>query len=138
MPEADFIITVFCVVEDLIKALALPPLRKRGFTPGLSDSEVITMEIVGEFLGRHEDKGIWHYFSTHWLTWFPKIPCRTTFLRQAANLWLVKQAIQAVLARCLGAHNDRIFIKKNTRKSTTAICAFAGIIKKLHTALNRV
>ena len=119
--EADFIIAVFCVVDDILKALALPPLRKRGFAPGLSDSEVITMEIVGEFLGQHEDKGIWRYFSTHWRTWFPKIPSRTTFLRQAANLWHVKQSIQAVLARRLGAYDDRIHIVDGF---PLPICAF--------------
>ncbi len=58
MPEEEFIIVVFCLVEDIIKALELPALRRRGFPPELSDSEVIMMEIVGEFLGQHKDKGI--------------------------------------------------------------------------------
>ena len=39
--------------------------------PKLSDSEVITMEIVREFLGLNHDKQIWKYFSIHWLEWFP-------------------------------------------------------------------
>ena len=121
MSEADFIITVFCEVEYIIKAMALPPLRTRGFKPRLSDSEVITMEIVGEFLGQHEDKGIWRYFYTHWRTWFPKIPCRTTFVRQAANLWYVKQMIQAVLAQRLGAYDDNIHIVDGF---PLPICAF--------------
>jgi len=29
------------------------PLRQRGFVPKLADSEVITMEVVGEFFGIH-------------------------------------------------------------------------------------
>jgi hypothetical protein len=110
MSEELFIITVFCLVEDLLSELKHPPLRTRGFAPKLSDSEVITMEIVGEFLGQHEDKGIWYYFSTHWSHLFPNIPCRTSFLRQATNLWQIKQMIQELLAKRLGAYDDDIHI----------------------------
>jgi hypothetical protein len=51
MSEEYFIIVTYCIVDDIIKSLELPPLRTRGFSPKLSDSEVITMKIVGEFLG---------------------------------------------------------------------------------------
>jgi len=40
-------------------------LRPRGFAPQLTDSEVITMEGVGEFLGLDTDVGIWKYFGRH-------------------------------------------------------------------------
>jgi hypothetical protein len=33
--------------------------------PKLSDAEVITMEIVGEFMVKDQDKGIWRYFRNH-------------------------------------------------------------------------
>lgn len=121
MSEEYFIIAVFCLVDDLIKALKLPPLRKRGFAPALSDSEVITMELVGEFLGMHEDKGIWSYFTRHWHPLFPSMPHRTTFLRQAANLWSVKQAVQTLLAQHLGAYGDNIHIADGF---PLPICAF--------------
>jgi hypothetical protein len=52
MPLEDFIITVFCWVEEHLEALIGDHrLRQRGFAPKLTDSEVITMEVVGEFLG---------------------------------------------------------------------------------------
>lgn len=58
MPLEDFIITVFCLVAENIKnEKALQRLRHRGFAPKLSDEEVITMEVVGEFLGVDTDKG---------------------------------------------------------------------------------
>ncbi len=53
MPEGEFIIAAFCLPEEIIKALELPRLRRRGFPLELSNSEVITIEIVGEFLGQH-------------------------------------------------------------------------------------
>jgi hypothetical protein len=36
-------------------------IRKSGFNPALSDSEIITMELVSEFLGIDTDKGAWEY-----------------------------------------------------------------------------
>tara|TARA_B100000614_G_C14422579_1_gene442601 strand:- start:599 stop:787 length:189 start_codon:yes stop_codon:yes gene_type:complete len=52
----------------------------------LSDAEVLTMEIAGEYMGYGSDKAIWFYFLEHWSHFFPKIACRTRFTRQNANL----------------------------------------------------
>jgi hypothetical protein len=85
---------VFCLVEELFEEVTGGvKLRTRGFAPRLSDSEVITMEIVGEFFGYEGDKAIWDYFKRHWMAWFPALGDRSTFLRQAANLWRIKQLI---------------------------------------------
>ena len=109
MPLEDFIITVFCCVEQMWQKSLLPSrLRQRGFAPKLSDSEVLTMEIVGEFLGFDSDQQIWKYFRCHWKFWFPDLGSRSTFARQAANLWYVKQLLHQRLARELGAYTDTI------------------------------
>ena len=79
------------------------PLRQRGYAPRLSDAEVITMELVGEFLGYDGDKAIWAYFRRHWPAWFPALGDRTSFLRQATNLWRVKQLLHERLVAELGA-----------------------------------
>ena len=82
----DFITAVFCCVDDLLKKMTKgKAVRSRGFKPSLSDSEVITMEIVGEFQSIHTDKGIWQYFRRHWFSMFPQIKSRSSFVRQAAN-----------------------------------------------------
>jgi hypothetical protein len=66
MPLEDFIIAVLCCVEEMWHESPAPSrLRRRGFPPKLSDSEVLTMEIVGEFLGYDTDQHIWKYFR--WL-----------------------------------------------------------------------
>jgi len=49
------------------------PWRRRGPQPTLSDSEVLTMEVVGEFLGYDTDEGIFDYFYWHWLDLFPAL-----------------------------------------------------------------
>jgi hypothetical protein len=66
MSIEEFIIAIFCLVEDeLNKMLQGKKLRQGGRIPNLTDSEVITMEIVGEFLGKDGDKTIWDYFKNH-------------------------------------------------------------------------
>lgn len=105
-----FIVSVFCLVDDHLKGRQRT-YRKRGPTPKLSDSEVITMEIVGEFLGIDTDKGIYLYFKRHYPHYFPKMreTHRTTFARQAAKLWVIKEIFwQHLLAHelGLGAHED--------------------------------
>jgi hypothetical protein len=89
-----FIVSVFCLIDDHLRGRHRS-YRSRGPAPKLSDSEVITMEIVAEFLGIDTDKGIYHYFKRHYKEWFPTL-CevhRTTFARQAANLWKIKEQI---------------------------------------------
>ena len=84
----DFIITVYCLVDETLKhLLGSQKLRHRGFKPRLSDSEVITMEVIAEFLGIDTDKGAWEYFFQHWLDWFPALGSRANYAKHAANLW---------------------------------------------------
>jgi hypothetical protein len=92
MDISTFIIIVFCQIDDW---LSDKKLRQRGPKPTLHDSEVLTMEVNGEFLGMDEDKAIYTYFRRRWADWFPGIAQvhRTTFVRQAANLWAMKQQL---------------------------------------------
>ena len=104
MSLEEFIITVFCWVEDGFESVTGGvKLRTGGFAPRLSDSEVITLEIVGELLGHDGDEAIWSYFKRHWAAWFPGLRERSTFVRQAANLWRVKQLLHVRLVTELGA-----------------------------------
>jgi len=102
-----FIITIFCLVVDMLdEILKDKKLRQRGPAPKLHDAYVITMEIVGEFLGYDTDKGIHQYFKTHWIHFFPNIGDRTAFVRQAANLWNIKQVIRDYLLKILSNDAD--------------------------------
>ncbi len=103
MPVEDFIIYVYCLVDDFYQREITTPLRTRGRAPKLTDSEVITMEIVGEWTGHHTDKGIWEYFKGYWLPLFPDLPARSQFARQASNLSKVKQLFHQYLCHQLRA-----------------------------------
>lgn len=70
----------------------------------------MTMEIVAEYRGIETDVGIWKYFREHWQAWFPALKSRTTFVRQAANLWQYKAILQQKLAEQLGALDDDVHL----------------------------
>jgi hypothetical protein len=94
MDISTFITAVFCLVDDWLKGR--PKLRQRGPSPELSDSEVLTIEIVGEYLGIDTEKGLYAYFKRHYQGWFPALRRvhRTTFARQSANLWAAKEELR--------------------------------------------
>ncbi len=107
----DFITMVFCWVDDQLKVLTHGQrLRQRGFAPAVADSEVVAMELVGEFLGLDSDEQIWAYFKQHWHSWFPKLRTRSPFVRQAANLWAYQLQLQQALAQHLGAALDHVHL----------------------------
>jgi hypothetical protein len=51
----SFTIAAYCLVDEVLDAVASDPdwrrLRRRGPVPMLADGEVLTMEVMGEFLG---------------------------------------------------------------------------------------
>src|SRR5829696_8829227 len=100
MERDIFIIMVYCLVSEQLNILRKSsPIRRGGFAPALSDEEVITIEICGEYFKHNTDKDLFNYFKAHYQTWFPNLKERTTFVRQAANLWQYKTLIQQLLAR---------------------------------------
>ena len=62
MDLSTFIVAVFCLVDDRLKGRRI---RQRGPAPKLSDAEVLTVEIVGEFLGLDTDEAIFRHFREH-------------------------------------------------------------------------
>lgn len=120
MEHITFLINVFCLVDDFLKGKVV---RHRGPKPLLQDCEVLTMEIVGEFLGIDTHSGIFHYFSRHYSGWFPTLRhiYRTTFVRQSANLWRVKQQLWAVLLEQV--NHDRLI--SVTDSLPIPMCRFA-------------
>lgn len=99
----EFMIAVYCLVDALLGEVQTDPgwrrVRRRGPAPTLADSEVITMVTVGEFLGLDQDVAIYQYFRRHHPGWFPALQQvhRTTFARQAANLWAVTERLWRAL-----------------------------------------
>jgi hypothetical protein len=109
MDRYDFIITVYCLVCDYYQMVTDQfKIRRGGFAPALTDEEVITIEICGEYFKLNTDQDIFDYFQTHYREDFPQLRDRTLFVRQAANLWQVKAAIQQLLVIRSGQADDPV------------------------------
>jgi hypothetical protein len=91
----SLIIAVFCLVDDTLRRATPTRLRQRGPHPLLTDAEVLSIEVVGEYLGLDRDSELFAYFRRHYAHFFPRLRQvhRTTFARQAANLWKVKEVL---------------------------------------------
>src|SRR5215510_6811916 len=109
MTPQELLLVVFCLIDDEMKALCLGRLRRRGSAPRRADSEVITIEVVGEFLGLDADRELFRHFRVYHTAEFPALAhiSRTTFARQAANLWRVKHLLQSRLADWLAGDDPR-------------------------------
>jgi len=109
MDRDTFIITVYCLVDDEFKKLsAVYRVRHAGFAPELSDAEVITMEICGEYFKQQTDKDLFDYFAQHYRHFFPTLSERSLFVRQAANLWQFKVRLQRRLTFLSGQAQDPV------------------------------
>ena len=93
MPIDEFIIKIYLMVDDYYKKIVTNHLRQGGYAPKLTDSEIITMELVGEFLQMDTDSQIHQYFKQHWQAWFPNLGSYPNFAKQCVNLLQVKTLI---------------------------------------------
>jgi len=109
MDRDHFIISVYCLVCEHYQALtAHNSVRTGGFAPALTDEEVITIEICGEFFKYGVDKDIVASVRAHDQAFFPQLRDRSLFVRQAANLWQLKERIQQRLTVVSGQAQDPV------------------------------
>jgi hypothetical protein len=81
------------------------------------------MEVVGEYLGLAQDSALFAYFRRHYAHFFPALRAlhRTTFVRQAANRWWLKELVwQAIVAQL--PHDPRFAISD---RFPLPVCKFA-------------
>ena len=120
----SLIIAVFCLVDDTLAQLYCDQrVRQRGPAPRLTDSEVLTIEIVGEYLELDRERALLDYFRRHWSHYFPALEQvhRTTFTRQAANLWKVKERLWQHLLADTGGDPSWALVDS----FPVAVCRFA-------------
>lgn len=124
----DLIISMYVIIDDELKIahhrLHVARLRQRGPAPKLADAEVLAIECTGEFLGIDCDKHIFAYFARHFGHLFPALTRthRTTFLRQCANLWHLKEMIWRRIVAERAPADDRLHIVDSM---PVPVCRFA-------------
>ncbi len=82
------------------------------------------MELVGTYLGLSQDQEVFDYFRRHSAHFFPKMArvARTTWLRQAANLWAVKERLWCLIRDSLLLYDPTAAIVESM---PIPVCQFA-------------
>ncbi|MGI8837966.1 MAG: IS982 family transposase [Pyrinomonadaceae bacterium] len=95
----DFCLWMYVVVDDLWQEIA-PMFKRPGRQPECSDSELLTMVLVGECRGWDVETEMLSYWREH-RRLFPVIPSQSRFNRRRRNLMdafnLIRQAVLHVL-----------------------------------------
>lgn len=98
-----FLVALYTQVDDLYKAYAAPlKPRRPGQLPELSDSEVLTLVILAQWLRRSE-RGMLRYAAAHWRAYFPRLLDQSAFNRRARDLNGVMLYLIPQVAEALGA-----------------------------------
>jgi hypothetical protein len=99
-------------------------LQARGPAPKLSNSKVIMMEIVGSSLSLSQDTKLFCFFQRHYTHFFPALRGlhRTTFVRQAGNLWTIKERVWGWLRDEMVTYGTQLSIVDSV---LVPVCRFA-------------
>lgn len=101
----DFCTYTFVIVDDIVQQLT-PLLRRPGPEPDCSDSELITMTLVGECRGWDMETELLSHMKEH-RALFPDIPSQSRFNRRRRNLMFAVNLIRLTLLRWLDLAQDR-------------------------------
>jgi hypothetical protein len=96
---------VFVIVDDILQGLG-PVLRRPGSAPDCSDSELITMTLVGECRGWDVETELLSNMQEH-TDLFPCIPSQSRFNRRRRNLMFVINLIRRTILGWLDLAQDR-------------------------------
>lgn len=88
----DFCTWMYSIIDDICQQIS-PFLKRPGPQPECSDSELITMAIVGECRGWDVETEMLSYWQEH-RDMFPHIPSQSRFNRRRRNLMLAFNLIR--------------------------------------------
>ena len=101
-----FLVTVYCLVDDLYQQHAKPIRVHLPGRPGeLSDSEVLTLEVLAQWQPRGSQRQFVNWAAKHWRGYFPRLLSQSAFNRRSRQLYgvlahlgdWIRQAIEAEL-----------------------------------------
>lgn len=100
----DFCTWMYMIVDDIWQQIA-PLFKRPGPKPVCSDSELITMAIVGECRGWDVETEMLSYWREH-QDLFPNIPSQSRFNRRRRNLMLAFNLIRRTVLQMLDLAQD--------------------------------
>ena len=100
-----FITTLYVWIDDWYKAeVAEQIARRHGPKAEMSDSEVLTVALVGQWRSGvpwKSERGVVRYMQTSGRRWFPTMLGRSRYNERVRNLWAVLVKLQQALANQL-------------------------------------
>ncbi len=100
----DFCTWVYVIVDDIWQQIA-PLFKRPGPVPEVSDSELITMALVGECRGWHQETELISSWHEH-RDLFPSIPERSRFNRRRRNLMFAINLIRKTVLQMMDLAQD--------------------------------
>lgn len=102
---ATFLVTLYCVVDDLYRAhfAARKPVRP-GRRPEMTDSELLTLLLVAQWAPRWSERSFLTYVARHWSGYFPRVLSQSAYNRRVRDLALLTGQLGPLAARRLLAH----------------------------------
>lgn len=98
-------VAVYTIVDDIYKEVLAPLIGNRnGPEPDFSDSEVITLSLVAEFLGIDSERSFIGFVRKNFPYLFPNLPERSRYNRKRRDLAWATNSVRRVLLQHLGVH----------------------------------
>ena len=101
----DFCLWMLVVVDDVWQQVA-PLFRRPGPEPGCSDSELITMALVGECKGWDKETELISNWQEH-RDLFPQLPERSRFNRRRRNLMMGINFVRRLVLQLLDVAQEK-------------------------------
>jgi len=99
-----FLVALYTIVDDLYKCYVAPRKPRRpGKQPEVSDSEILTLVILAQWLKAME-RELLRYAQQHWRTYFPRLLDQSAYNRRARDLAGVFVYLVPKVAVALGAY----------------------------------
>ena len=103
MVDVDTFLTILYVMADDFCKTSLPPEPHPGPQAALSQSEVVTLALCGQWQGFGSERGFYRYAQRHLRAALPSLPTREQYNRQVRRQHAVLVAFFLHLVRLLAA-----------------------------------
>jgi hypothetical protein len=98
-----FLVAVYCLVDDLYRERFAPlKPRRPGRRPRLSDGEVLTLALLGQWRRDRSERAFLRVAAARWRAYFPRLLSQGQFNRRVRALGGVLAALGPAVAEALG------------------------------------
>lgn len=117
-----FMVAVYTLVDTLYQQhiAAHKPIR-RGRRPDLADSEVLTLMLLGQWLGNSE-RALLRHAATSWTPYFPHLLSQSAFNRRTRDLGGASAQLMRLIADELGGSRSPYQIVDTTPVPLARLC----------------